>query len=108
MNIEIHYDSEDTGGSGEWAALYVDGRLVTIGDSYVTEARAFEAAGVEVVHDSAFMRGQDQRSGAAQTLAEVREYAAERDRRKTEADRLRLLSAELLARAAKVEASGEG
>lgn len=104
MNLEIHYDSEDTGGSGEWAALYVDGKLDTVGDSYNTEERAFKLAGVRAVHDSAFMRGQNQRSGVAPTLDAVKAYVEERDARLTRAANLRRQAAELEAEAARLSA----
>ena len=77
--LEIHYDSEDTGGSGTWAALYVNGLLETVGDAYVAEEKALKLAGIRTVQDSAFMRGQNQRAGVANTLDEVREYRDQRD-----------------------------
>lgn len=89
-NLEIHY-------AGEWAALYVDGKLERVGDSYLAEERAFELAGVATEHDNAFMRGQDKREGVAQTLDEVAAYRAERERRAAEARRLREQATQLLA-----------
>ncbi len=38
-NLEIHY-------AGEWAALYVDGKLEEVGDAYIAEERAFALLGV--------------------------------------------------------------
>lgn len=101
--MEIHYDTEDTGGSGEWAGLYVDGKLVTVGDSYVAEEQALEMLGVRRVEDSAFMRGQGQRSGAAQTLEEVAAYRDERDAKLAEAARLRGQAEELRQQATHLE-----
>lgn len=95
--LEIHYDSEETGGSGNWAALYVDGRLETVGDAYVAEEKAFALAGVVTVQDSAFMRGQNQRSGVAQTLDHVREYRDRRDQLLADAADLDKRARELLA-----------
>lgn len=97
-SLAIHYDDE-----GEWAALYVDGDLVTVGDAYVAEERAFALAGVETVHDSAFMRGQDQRAGVAQTLAEVAEYVRDRDARAERAAELRRQASALEAEATLLE-----
>jgi hypothetical protein len=95
-DIEIHY-------SEEWAALYVDGRLERVGDSYLAEERALQILGVTTVQDDAFMRGQNQAAGVAQTLNEVSDYRIERDRRATEAADLRRRAAELLAEANRVD-----
>lgn len=96
--LEIHH-------AGEWAALYVDGKLDCVGDAYNTEERAFEVLGVRVVQDDAFMRGQDQRSGVAPTLNAVHEYAGARFARQEEAARLRTQAAELITRANELEKS---
>lgn len=98
MNIEIHRDP-----NGEWAALYVDGRLERVGDAYRVEERAFELLGVVVLHDNAFLRGQDQRGGCAQTLEQVDAYRAEREMKRIEAERLRAQAADLVARAVALE-----
>lgn len=103
--VEIHYDSEDTGGSGEWAALYVDEKLIRVGDSYRTEEMAFSLLGVKRVEDSAFMRGQSDREGVAQTLEEVATYACERDRRFELADQKRAKAKKLLEEANELESS---
>lgn len=79
MDLEIHY-------ADDWAALYKDGKLDRVGDSYLAEERVLELLGVTVVHDDAFMRGQSHRDGVAQTLDEVAEYERERDERKKLAD----------------------
>lgn len=106
--LEIHYDSEDTGGSGEWAALYVDGKLETVGDSYHAEQKALQLAGVFVVHDSGFMRGQKQREGVAETLAEVTEYVTQRETRLAQAKALRDQAAILEAKAKALEDGRDG
>lgn len=80
--LEIHY-------AESWAALYVDGELVTVGDSYLAEERAFLILGVKTVQDDAFMRGQSQRAGVAKNLAEVASYRQQREERRAEAARLR-------------------
>lgn len=92
MKMEIHY-------SGEWAALYVDGKLDRVGDAYLAEERAFELAGVKVVQDDAFMRGQAKHDGVAQTLDEVAAYRTERDDAKSRATALREHAAQLMAEA---------
>lgn len=78
MDLEIHYD-------GEWAALYGDGKLITVGDADVAEEEALELCGVTIVRDNAFMRGQDHRDGVAQTLEEVAEYSDQRAARLADA-----------------------
>lgn len=100
-NLEIHYDP-----GGEWAALYVDGRLSRAGDAYLAEEEAFELAGVKTVRDDAFLRGQDGRDGCAQTLDEVAAYRADRDAAKARAAQLREQAAELMAEAERL--AGEG
>jgi hypothetical protein len=84
VKLEIHY-------ADEWAALYVDGKLERVGDTYLAEERAFELLGVTTVQDSAFLRGQTSREGCAQNLDEVGAY---RDARDTAIERARRLEAE--------------
>jgi hypothetical protein len=97
-NLEIHYDP-----NGEWAALYVDGRLDRVGDSYLAEEKAFDLLGVKIVRDDAFLRGQDRRDGVAQTLDELAEFRRQRDADRDAAARLREEAAQLLARAAELD-----
>jgi len=99
--FEIHY-------AGEWAALYVGGRLVIVGDTYRTEEEALSLLGVRTVHDDAFMRGQTQRDGVAATVGDIVTYRVERDRRQAEADRLRAEARRLLAEADVLGAPGPG
>lgn len=96
--MELHYADAD-----DYAALYVDGLLVTVGNSYIVEGKAFGILGVRQVQDDAFMRGQTEREGAARSLAEVDSYRAERERRKEAAAKLRKEAAKLLAEAAALE-----
>jgi hypothetical protein len=88
--LEIHHE-------GEWSALYVDGQLERVGDAYRSEERAFEILGVKIVHDDAFMRGQGQASGVAQTLDDVDTYRTEREEKRATAERLREKAAKLIA-----------
>lgn len=92
-NVEIH-EAE------EWAAVYLDGQLQTVGDAYLADEWVREHFGVITVQDDAFMRGQDQRSGVAKTLEEVRAYQDARDTRRARAAELREEAARLLREAA--------
>lgn len=100
-DLEIHYE-------GEWAALYVNGNLEEVGDSYHAEERAFELLGVTTIQDDAFMRGQTQRSGVANTLAEVEEYRVARRAALDLAASLREQAAVLLAEADEAERAHSG
>lgn len=94
--LEIHY-------ADEWAALYVDGELDIVGDAYLTEHRAWTIAGVKVVHDRAFMRGQNKASGVARTVAEIDLYKTDLDARIISAQKLREQAANLVAQAESLE-----
>lgn len=96
MKLEIHY-------SGEWAALYIDGKLDIVGDSYLAEEKAFELFGVRQVQDDAFMLGQTARDGVAKTLEEVAAHQAARADRRAKALALREEAARLEARATALE-----
>jgi len=82
--IEVHEDEE-------WSAVYLDGKLVEVGDSYLADEWIRAHFGVKTVSDNAFMRGQTQREGVAQTLDEVADYAKVRQER---LDRIAALRAE--------------
>lgn len=86
MEVEVHEGDE-------WSALYVDGKLVVVGDHYLSVDRVYEMFGVKTVQDAGFLRGQSQRSGVAQTLEEIAEYHAEQ--RRCEAALLRAEAARL-------------
>ena len=96
MDLEIHY-------AEEWAALYRDGQLVRVGDTYRTDEEAFKLLGVEIVQDDAFMRGQNSRDGVAQTLDQVDEYRWARENKQAEAERLRKEAEEMIRRAAELD-----
>ena len=76
-NIEIHEDED-------WAAVYVDGNLVRVGDAYLADEWLRTYFGVKTVQDDAFMRGQTSREGVAKTLDEVLDYARSRQKRPLE------------------------
>ena len=96
-HLEIHYTD------GAWAGLYVDGTLTQVGDAHVAEEMAFGLAGVIVVKDDAFMRGQIHRDGVARTLDEVAMYRKVRDHRRARVVELRQRAAELEAQARELE-----
>jgi len=81
-NIEIH-EAE------EWSAVYLDGKLVQVGDSYLADEWLRTRFGVKTVQDEAFMRGQTSREGVAKTLDEVTDYARSRQERLDRAVALR-------------------
>lgn len=89
MKLEIHY-------ADDWAALYVDGKLTVVGDTYQAEEKAFELLGVQTMVDDSFMRGQTSRDGVAQTLEEVDAYRTERAQRGERARALRAEAKRLL------------
>lgn len=95
-DVEIHY-------AEEWAALYIDGILVTVGDAYVAEQKIFELFGVTVVQDDAFLRGQTSRNGVAANTQEVEAYRQEREENKAKAERLRERATKLLDEARELE-----
>lgn len=88
---------------GEWSALYVDGRLNRVGDSYLIDERVLELLGVEERHSDDFLMGQDTSKGCAQTLTELEKYREAREAREAEAARLRAEADELLERAATLD-----
>lgn len=92
----------------EWSALYIDGKLDTVGDAYHSDERIAALLGVEERDDSAFMQGGKNYSDVANTLDEVEAYAAKRDSKLSEAAALRARAAELEAEAASlVERAGK-
>lgn len=92
---------------GEWAALYVNGKLSTYGDRENPVDRALQLAGVTLVQDDAFLLGGDGADGVAKTLAEIDDFRYRRDQRRRVAQQKRQEAARLLAQAAEIEA-GDG
>jgi len=90
-------------GDGEWSALYVDGKLERVGDHYLITECVYSLLGVEIVQDSAFMRGQHKREGVADTLEELEAYKFERDVRLERAAQLRADAETLLTQADALE-----
>lgn len=95
-SMEIHH-------ADEWSALYVDGTLAEVGDTYWVEEKAFAMLGVAEVSEDSFLRGQGQKDGVAKTLEEVAEYRRSREERLQEAANLREAAASLLAQASEME-----
>jgi guanyl-specific ribonuclease Sa len=90
-------------GTGEWSALYVDGKLERVGDHYLIDERLQELVGVSVVSSDDFMRGQDEAAFVAPTVADVETYKAAREREQQRADALRQQALDLQAEAAEIE-----
>lgn len=82
-------DSIEFHNEGEWTAVYLNGNLVRVGDSYLADEWLQTRYGVVTVDDDAFMQGQSQASGVAKTLDEVRAYATARQERLDRAAELR-------------------
>lgn len=97
-SIEFHqYD--------DWTAVYLNGNLVRVGDSYLADEWLQSRFGVKVVQDDAFLRGGNSRDGVAQTLDELAAYRAERDERHATAARLRAEAQALLERASEMDST---
>jgi hypothetical protein len=59
-------------GTGEWSALYVDGKLDTVGDHYrIYEERLPQLVGAEVRYSDAFLQGGDKATDCVERLADV-------------------------------------
>jgi len=97
--VEVH---ENEG----WAAVYLDGALQRVGDSYLADEWIREHFGVVTVQDDAFMRGSTLRDDTAQTLDEVQEYAAAREARRRVAAEKRAEAQRLLSEAQALDSQG--
>jgi hypothetical protein len=89
--------------SDEWSAVYLDGRLVRVGDTYLADEWVRSHFGVETVQDDAYLMGGNGRDGVAQTLDELREYERARQERRDRAAALRAEAARLAEEAAALE-----
>ena len=58
----------------EWSALYQDGELVVIGDSYLSDDYLANYLNVEDIYSDDFLMGGSTRDQAAKTLQEIDEY----------------------------------
>lgn len=100
QDFEIHY-------AEEWAALYVDGQLITVGDAYNTEEQALNLLGVKTIQDEAFMCGGNSRENVAKTLEEVEDFKNKREELKQKAETLRKQAALLEEEAKRLLAESE-
>jgi len=99
-SVEIHdYD--------DWSAVYLDGVLQRVGDTYLADEWVREHFGVTTVQDNAFMRGQNGRDGVAQTLDEVYDYQRRRDENIAKGAELRAEASRLLAEAAELDRAAQ-
>jgi hypothetical protein len=97
--LHIFYDTEN-----DRAALYVNGKLERVGDTYLAHERAFEILGVRTEQDAAFyLGGPGTREPVAQTVDEIREFQTERDRSLAHAAGLRETAAHMVEQAAEIE-----
>lgn len=87
---------------GEWTAVYLNGELARVGDSYLADEWLQERCGVEVVEDPHQLCMADPWK-AYPTLAEVEEREDAFKRRQVEAAHLREQAAELARRADQIE-----
>jgi predicted trehalose synthase len=92
-------------GTGEWSALYVDGKLDTVGDHYLAAERINELFGVVVIQSDDFLLGNPNasRQDVAQTMDRVAHYNKSRADRQTQAAALREQAEALLEQAAELE-----
>jgi hypothetical protein len=90
-------------GSGEWSALYKDGKLERVGDHYVVDEYLYELFDVEVEQTDDFMRGGEHREDVAKSLGELQEYRSQREDRKRTAASLREQAANLIRQAEGLE-----
>ena len=79
----------------EWSALYVDGELDKVGDTYLIDERLRYLAGVVTISTMDFLRGGGTRSDVAQNYEELKEYRHARLDRQRRAKDLRTQAAAL-------------
>lgn len=91
----IVYRSEEV---EEWSALYVDGKLDRVGDSYLIDERIQQLTGV-ISREGNFLLGGNHRDDVAQTVEEITAYENAREAENNEAARLEAQAAELIAQA---------
>lgn len=90
------------------SALYLDGALVDCWkDDYHATEQALALCGVVEIEDDAFLLGQKERSGAAQTLGLVAEYRHDREAAKAKAATMREEAERLIVAAAELDPAGE-
>lgn len=96
-------------GESDWSALYVDGKLHTVGDHYLVDEAIQVLVGVEEHQSEDFMKGGNYSEDVAKSLDELNEWVAKRDHEVAEASREEKLAkaAELIAEAEKLRQEAE-
>ena len=93
----------------EWSALYINGELDTVGDSYLSDDRISELLDITEISDNAFLQGGDSYEDVAKTLEEVEAYSLKQNEAEeilAEAEVLQLKAEELLRQAAELRKRG--
>lgn len=89
--------------SGDWAAIYVDGKFEDQGHESTIYEKALSLFNVEFVYDPAFMRGDSSGRSTAKTTEDIEEYKRTRDERRAQARDIRLKMAEMEKEASSLE-----
>lgn len=89
--------------SDGWTAVYLNGQLQRVGDSYLADEWLQERVGITVVDDDAFLLGQGTKAGVAPTLDEVHQFTETRQEKVTRAAELRARAADLLTQASELD-----
>lgn len=89
---------------GEWTAVYLDGELQCVGDSYLADEWIRTYFGINTIQDDAFLLGGSSRSSVAKSVADIDEYVERRERGRQAALKFRQQAAELIAQAEQLEA----
>lgn len=99
--LEIYSDG------GEWSALYVDGKLEVVGDTYLSEERVMKICGVVQHQDNRDWIGPDgSRESVAASTDEIEDRRIRRERREEEAEALEEQAKGLLAQAKVLRSGG--
>jgi len=93
----VRYNAE------EWSALYVDGDLRIVGDSYLIDEEISTIYGVEEIDSDVFLRGGNTREDVAKTLDEVYNYQEQQNKNLQEAEKLRAEANKLMEMAKALE-----
>lgn len=95
-------------GSSDWSALYVEGKLVRVGDHYLIDEKIYDLLNIETISSDDFMRGGNQESDVAQTLEEIKAYEELLQAAEDEADELISQAEELERRAKEIREQAKG
>lgn len=91
-------------GSDDWSALYIDGRLDTVGDHYLIDERIAEISQVEVRDSDNFLMGGNSKNATASTLDDIEYYEVrQKERAVRQVSDLRQTAADLLRQAEELE-----